>query len=126
MNIFITGGSRGIGASLVKSLVADGHNVAFTYQSAKDKADQVVLDALASSPDSKCVAWQLDVKSADQVEEVGDAVLEEFGSIDVVVNNAAIVRIGMAATLPDEDWNDVIATNLSGPFHVSRFFPERI
>ena len=122
MNVFITGGSRGIGASLVKALSGAGHNVAFTYQTAKDKADAVIDAALQQASAQKCMAWQLDVKSPEQVEAVGDAVLDAFDSIDVVINNAAIVRIGMAATLPDEDWGDVIDTNLSGPFYVSRFF----
>jgi 3-oxoacyl-[acyl-carrier protein] reductase len=124
MRIFITGGSRGIGAQLVKSCVEAGHDVAFTYQSAKDNADNVVEEAfkLVKTSEQRCQAWQLDVRDPLQVETVCEAIIEEFEGIDAVINNAAIVRIGMAATLPDQDWQDVIATNLSGPFYVSRFF----
>ena len=122
MNVFITGGSRGIGASLVISLVAAGHDVAFTWLSAKDKADEVIATASKIAPRQKCMAWQMDVRAPQQIEEVGDAVIEALGSVDVVINNAGIVRIGMAVTLPDEDWEDVLAANLSGPFYVCRFF----
>lgn len=124
MNIFITGGSRGIGAQLVKFFFDHGYNVAFTYKSASDKAEKIVEEALLSSANSaqKCQAWQLDVTNARQVDTVCENIIEEFSCIDVVINNAAIVRVGMAATLPDEDWHDVLNANLSGPFYISRFF----
>lgn len=122
MNVFITGGSRGVGASLVKALATAGHDVAFTWRSGKDKAEEVIATARKNAPEQKCLAWQMDVRSPQQIEDVGDAVIEALGSVDVVINNAGIVRIGMAATLPDEDWEDVVAVNLSGPFYVSRFF----
>lgn len=122
MRIFITGGSRGIGAGLVKHFIEAGHDVAFTYQSARDKADAVIAEARQLAPDRKCEAWQLDICQPTQIEAVGDQVIETFDGIDAVINNAGIVRIGMAATMPDEDWEDVIATNLSGAFYVSRYF----
>lgn len=127
MRVFITGGSRGIGKALVEACVRAGHDVAFTYRSEKARADAVVAEALAAAgagTSRRCRAWQLDVSDVRQVEAIGESVLAAFDSIDVVVNNAAIVRIGMAATLSDEDWHDVIETNLSGPFYVSRFFLE--
>lgn len=122
MRIFITGGSRGIGAGLVKHCVAAGHDVAFTYRTARDQAESVVREARELSPERKCQSWQLDVSDAHQVEQVCDLVIESFDKIDAVINNAGIVRIGMAATMPDKDWDDVIATNLSGAFYVSRHF----
>ena len=124
MNVFITGGSRGIGKELVKSFVKEGHNVAFSYKSAKDKAEKVVEEALslASNPSQKCQAWQLNVCDSENVETVCEDIVDAFDGINAVINNAAIVKIGMAATLPDEDWHDVLNTNLSGPFYVSRYF----
>lgn len=124
MRVFITGGSRGIGEQLVKSCIQAGHDVAFTYLTAKDKADAVVDAALEAAhyPAQRCCAWQMDVSNSAQVESVCDEILDNFDGIDVVINNAATIRIGIAATLPDKDWDDVLATNLSGPFYVSRFF----
>ena len=124
MNIFITGGSRGVGEQLVKSFIGQGHNVAFNYNTDSKKANRVIDEALSLTVngEQKCQAWQLDVGNAEQVENVCEAIVEEFNGIDVVINNAAIVRIGMAATLSDEDWHDVLNTNLSGAFYISRFF----
>ena len=122
MRIFLTGGSRGIGASLVKALAQAGHDVAFTYQTAQDSAGAVVAETRALAPERRCRAWQLDVRDPARVESVGEEVVEAYGGIDAVINNAGIVRVGVAATMPDEDWDDVIATNLSGAFYVSRFF----
>ena len=93
MNIFITGGSRGIGEQLVKSFIGQGHNVAFNYNTDSNKASRVIDEALSLtvSREQKCQAWQLDVGNAEQVENVCEAIIEEFNSIDVVINNAAIV-----------------------------------
>jgi len=122
MRVFITGGSRGIGESLVKACVRAGHDVAFTYQSASARSETITAEARSLAPQRLCRSWKLDVSSSSEVDSVGESVVREFGGIDAVINNAAIIRIGMAATLPDRDWNEVIGTNLSGAFHVSRFF----
>jgi len=122
MNFFVTGGSRGIGEAIVLAAIEEGHGVAFTYLTNEARARAVVDRALERRPGCTCKAYRMDVRRADEVERVGDQVLEDFDSIDVVVNNAAINRDNLAVSMSDEEWHDVIDTNLHGPFYVCRFF----
>ena len=69
-----------------------------------------------------CRAYRMDVRDPAEVERVGDQILDDFDRVDVVVNNAGITRDNIAAYMSDEEWQDVIATNLSGPFYVCRQF----
>jgi NAD(P)-dependent dehydrogenase (short-subunit alcohol dehydrogenase family) len=122
MNYFVSGGSRGIGAEIVRNAIKDGHDVAFTYVSNESKAAEVVAECKGLRAEGKCIAYRMDVRDPASVEEVGDAVLDEFEDIHVVVNNAAITRDNLCVSMTDEEWSDVIATNLSGPFYVTRYF----
>jgi NAD(P)-dependent dehydrogenase (short-subunit alcohol dehydrogenase family) len=122
MIFFVSGGSRGIGRAIVLQAVAEGHDVAFTYVGREDAATETRAEALRLRPDARCQAYQLDVKDSAAVERVGDAVLDEFDTVDVAVANAGINRNGLAAHMSDEDWDDVIRTNLTGSFFVARQF----
>ncbi len=122
MIYFITGGSRGIGAAVVLQAVTEGHDVAFTYISAEDKAQEVVHKAQEIRPESKCKCYRMDVRDPDEVERVGNQVLDDFDDMHVVVNNAAINKDNLLVSMSDEQWHDVLATNLHGPFYVSRQF----
>lgn len=122
MKFFVTGGSRGIGAEVVRTAVRRGHDVAFTYVANRDAADQVVAQARESNPDVQCRAYQLDVSRSQDVEAVGERVLDEFERIDVVVANAGVNSNNLAVSMSDEQWRTVIDTNLSGPFYVARCF----
>jgi NAD(P)-dependent dehydrogenase (short-subunit alcohol dehydrogenase family) len=122
MIFFVTGGSRGIGAGVVKELVAAGHSVAFTYAAQADLAEAVAAEALAGNDGAQCRAYALDVRDPEAVERVADEVLDAFGSVDVVVLNAAINRPGLVVSMSDEDWRDVIDVNLTGSFFVCRQF----
>lgn len=122
MNFFVTGGSRGIGAAIVLGAIAEGHKVAFTYLSTDSRAKEVVAKASELRPGCTCKAYQLDVRDSASVERVGDQVMDDFETIHVVVNNAAINRDNLAVSMSDEEWHDVLATNLHGPFYVSRYF----
>lgn len=122
MNIFVTGGSRGIGRDIVLKMVKEGWNVAFTYRSNKAEAQATVERALDINAEATVTAYPLDVKNADDVEEVVSHVLDDFEDIHAVVNNAAMLRNNAAALMSDSEWDEVIATNLSGPFYVIRAF----
>ncbi|MBN1685728.1 MAG: SDR family oxidoreductase [Spirochaetales bacterium] len=122
MNVFVTGGSRGIGRAIVLKMAQEGRNVAFTYRNNKDEADATIRLVSQSNADVTVAAHRLDVKSSEQVENVVSTVLDDFGKIDAVVNNAAILRNNAAALMSDEEWDEVIAANLSGPFYVIRAF----
>lgn len=120
MLFYITGGSRGIGKSVVKETVLAGHDVAFTYVTRPDLAEEVVAECKQLAPNSKVKAYQLNVTDSDAVEAVTDQVMEDFDRIDVLINNAGINRPGMAMSMSDEDWKEVLDTNLTGPFFMCR------
>ena len=122
MNYFVTGGSRGIGAEIVRQAIREGHDVAFTYVGNEEAARGVVAEAREIDPERKCRTYRMDVRDSAEVEGVGDQVLDDFEDIHVVVNNAGITRDNIAAYMSDEEWSDVLATNLSGPFYVARHF----
>jgi NAD(P)-dependent dehydrogenase (short-subunit alcohol dehydrogenase family) len=120
--VFVTGGSRGIGEAVVLEAVRQGHDVAFTYLSQKERAAAAVARAQALAPERKVAAYALDVRDPAAVEMVADQVLEDFGTVDVLVANAGINLNGLVVSTSDEDWRTVVDTNLTGTFYVCRQF----
>lgn len=123
-NVFLTGGSRGIGKAAVLELTKYGANVAFSYVSSEAGAKDTVEQIKKINPNAKTCYFQLDVKNSKQVNEVAEKVIKEMGRIDVVVNNAGILRDNLIYQMSDEEWHDVINTHLSGTFYVCRTFLE--
>ena len=127
MIFFVTGGSRGIGRAIVLEAIRQGHDAGFTYRAAQEDAEAVVREAHAIRPESRCEAYQLDVRCSSAVEEVGGRFVEEFGGVHVVVSNAGINRRNLLFSMSDEEWESVIATNLTGAFYLCRqFLPEMV
>lgn len=122
MNAFITGGSRGIGRSIVLKFVKEGWGVAFTYVGNREGADETIRLAKEIRADVKIQAYQLDQKDPDKVETVVEQAINDFEEFVALVNNAAAVRNNAAAIMTNEEWDEVIRTDLSGPFYVSRSF----
>ena len=121
MNFFVTGGSRGIGEAIVVAAARVGHQVAFTYVRNEAAARNVAERAVAQAPAGTSVrAHRLDVTDPAQVAEVADRVVDDLGTVDVVVHNAGINRDNLLATMTDDEWHEVLATNLTGPFYVCR------
>ncbi len=120
MAFLVTGGSRGIGKAIVLDAARSGHDVAFTYATQPDLAAEVVSAAKSESPDSKVKAYKLDVRDSARVDETVEQIVDEFESVDVLINNAGINRPGLAMSMSDEDWKDVIDTNLTGAFFMVR------
>ncbi len=122
MIFFVTGGSRGIGAAIVLEAARQGHDVAFTYVSSETAAHDLARACAEIAPERKVRPYKLDVRSSAEVEAIGDRVLEDFGSVDVVVANAGINHNNLLVSMSDEEWKDVIDTNLTGAFFVVRQF----
>ena len=122
MMFFVTGGSRGIGEAIVLEAVRQGHDVAFTYLAQRERAAAVVDKARALDPQRQVAAYALDVRDPAAVETVGDRVLDEFGTVDVLVANAGVNLNGLVVSLSDADWKLVVDTNLTGTFYVCRHF----
>ncbi len=116
--IFVTGGSRGIGASIVKVLAEAGALVAFTYSSNEAKAQ----DLLKTLPGSNHLCFQLNVSDAQAVEQVVNQVIEKWSQVDGVVNNAGITKDQLLLRMKTEDFDQVLTTNLTGVFSVTKAF----
>ena len=113
----VTGGSRGIGKAISLSL-GKSFNVVVGYSSSKDSAEEVVEDIVKSG--GTATAIQIDVKSSESIENAFVTIEEEFDGVDVLVNNAGITKDNILPRLKEDDWNDVIDTNLSGSFKTSQ------
>ena len=111
----ITGGSRGIGRACVIRLASEGAKVAFIYQSNLQAAEALVAE-LKSAP-AEVRAIQADVRDFARAHQIVDALFEEWEKIDVLVNSAGIVRDGLLGAMTQEQWRDVIDTNLGGTFN---------
>jgi 3-oxoacyl-[acyl-carrier protein] reductase len=122
MNIFVTGGSRGIGRAIVLKMVREGWGCAFGYVSDRASAEETVSQAMAVSPGATVRCYQMDCKNSGSVEKAVEQAIADFGDIHALVNNAAIVRNNAAALMSDAEWDEVIATNLSGTFYAVRSF----
>ena len=122
MNAFVTGGSRGIGRSIVLKMVKEGWNAAFSYRSNEKEAETTIRLAAEINPEAIVSCYRLDVRNSGEVDEVTSSVIDTFDTVHAVVNNAGMVRDNAAALMSDEEWDDVIAANLSGPIYVIRAF----
>lgn len=99
-----------------------GHDIAFTYCNPETDVKAILKEAREIGPKQMCKAYQLDQCQSEQVDEVVDQVIDDFDYIDVVVNNAAINKNNLLFNMSNEEWLEVIHTNLSGPFYVMRRF----
>jgi NAD(P)-dependent dehydrogenase (short-subunit alcohol dehydrogenase family) len=120
MKFFVTGGSRGIGAQVVLDAYRAGHDVAFTYLRNEAGAQRTLEHARTLRRDGACVAFQLDVRDSIATTDVTERATDALDGIDVVVANAGINRGGLLVSVSDEEWRDVIETNLTGAFNVCR------
>ncbi|HCV3353106.1 TPA: 3-oxoacyl-[acyl-carrier-protein] reductase [Staphylococcus aureus] len=111
----VTGASRGIGRSIALQLAEEGYNVAVNYAGSKEKAEAVVEEIKAKGVDS--FAIQANVADSDEVKAMIKEVVSQFGSLDVLVNNAGITRDNLLMRMKEQEWDDVIDTNLKGVFN---------
>ncbi len=110
---FVTGASRGIGRAIARALAAEGATVVVA---ARDRARVAEVAAEIAAGGGKAQAVALDVADRASVEAAFDEVLKAHGRIDHLVNNAGITRDNLVLRMKDEDWQQVLATNLTGVF----------
>src|SRR5690349_576847 len=110
---FVTGGSRGIGKAIVKKLASQGAHVAFTYRATRGDADAVAQTTGA-------IAIEMEVTDRQSVSNALEMAAAKLGSLSILVNNAGINKPTDFDQLTDEDWDDILAVNLKGPFICSQ------
>ena len=116
--VLVTGGSRGIGRAIVETLAADGAQVTFWYRGNREAAEAVV--AAARERGEVVTADQVDVRDSAACAQAVERLVERAGTVDVLVNNAGMIRDNPLAGFTDEDVADVLATNVTGVFNVTR------
>lgn len=117
-NVLITGGSRGIGKSIVEVLFNSGANVGFTFSSSELAANQIAQNL--NSPSQKCIAYKSDASKLNQCESLVDSFLNDFETIDVLINNAGITKDNLLMRMGEDDFDKVIEVNLKSVFNMTK------
>ncbi|MCL2701775.1 MAG: SDR family oxidoreductase [Phycisphaerae bacterium] len=122
---FVTGGSGAIGSALVRVLAREGCRVAFSFHSREEEARKLVDECNAAGGngvDGNVRAYPLDVLDAKACQSLAETVEQEFGPVDVLINNAGIAQIMPFAMIDEKDWDRVMDVNVKGMFLVTKAF----
>lgn len=119
---FVTGGSRGIGRAIVQAMNQAGADVAFTYQSSKEQADEIVQSLNVNG--TRVRAYQANVASAEEMQGAIKQAISELGPISILVNNAGINRDKSFLKMTKGMWDEVMRVNLDGVFHTTQLIAQ--
>lgn len=114
----ITGASRGIGRGIAQVFAAQGANIAFTYSSSVEAANE--LEKELNAQGIKAKGYKSNAASFEEAQKLADDVVAEFGSIDVLVNNAGITKDNLLMRITEEDFDTVIEVNLKSVFNMTK------
>jgi 3-oxoacyl-[acyl-carrier protein] reductase len=114
----ITGASKGIGKKIAETFAAQGAKVAFTYLSSVEKGQ--ALEQELSKSGTKVKGYRSDASDFQAAEELINAIVADFGTIDIVVNNAGITKDGLLLRMSAEQWDEVMNVNLKSVFNVTK------
>jgi 3-oxoacyl-[acyl-carrier protein] reductase len=115
----VTGGSRGLGRAIAIAYARQGADVAVNYRDNREAADQVLADVRSAGRQAEAVQGDTSA-GRDACEAIVKAALDAFGKIDILVNNAGVTRDNLLMRMDAEEWDVVLATNLDGPFWMTR------
>lgn len=118
--VLVTGGSRGIGAAIVRAAMDEGAEIAFTYLDNREAAEELTQEMLRRYPEQRCLAVQSDVTDTNGMRETVAAVTREFGRLDALVNNAGVTRDANFVRMSRQQWDEVMDTNLGGLFNATQ------
>ncbi|MBO0939170.1 3-oxoacyl-[acyl-carrier-protein] reductase [Fibrella sp. HMF5335] len=114
----ITGASRGIGRAIAHRFAQEGANVAFTYLSSVEKGEALAAELAAYGITAK--GYRSDASDFKAAEDLATQVLADFGSLDILINNAGITRDGLLMRMSEEQWDAVITVNLKSVFNLTK------
>ncbi len=116
--VIVTGGSRGIGAAIVKELAKDNYNVVLNYNNSAELAEQIQKEL--NEQNITIEIFKADVSKREEVKKLVQFTLEKYKNIDVLINNAGIDQIKPFMDITDEEWNRMMQVNLNSVFHCSQ------
>jgi 3-oxoacyl-[acyl-carrier protein] reductase len=116
--VIITGASRGLGREIALRFGLAGERIVVNFLSDEHAARAVVAEISRHNGESIC--YKADVKNPDEVDAMTRKAMKLWSAVDVLINNAAQTKDGIVLRMTGEDWDDVVETNLSGPFHCIR------
>ena len=118
----VTGGSRGIGRAIVLKMAENGADIALVYASNREAA--AIVETEVQQLGRRVQSYCCDVSCLEQTEAVAKQILADFGGVDILVNNAGIVRDGLILSMKEQDFDQVLNTNLKGAYHmIKQFYP---
>jgi len=117
-NVFVTGGTRGIGRAIVMRFAAKGANVAFSYRSSTEEAESLVAELKSQGVTAR--AFQADAADFSAAEAAVGEIVSEWGSMDIIVNNAGVTRDNLMLRMSEDDFDFVVGTNLKSVFNYSK------
>lgn len=117
-NVLVTGASKGIGRKIAEKFAEHGANVAFTYLSSVEQG--LALEAELSRAGTKVKGYRSDASDFKAAEQLIESIVADFGSIDVVVNNAGITKDGLLLRMSEEQWDEVLRINLKSVFNITK------
>lgn len=116
--VIVTGGSRGIGAAIVEELASNNYNIVLNYNNSEQSAKQIQNELKENGINIEI--FKADVSKRDEVKELIDFTIKKYNNIDVLINNAGIDQIKLFMDTTDEDWKNIIQTNLTSVFYCSQ------
>ena len=116
--VLVTGGSRGIGKCIVENLAGEGYNVVLNYNKSEKQAKEV--KKILEEKGYKIEIFKADVSKREEVKRLVKFTINKFENIDVLINNAGIAKLQMFNDITDEDWNEMIGTNLNSAFYTTQ------
>lgn len=116
--ILVTGGSRGIGKDIVQTMALDGYNVILNYNKSEEQAKIIQKELLEKG--KKIEIFKADITKRDEVKNLIQFCIQKFKKIDVLINNAGISQTKLFTDITDEDWNNMLQTNLTSAFYTTQ------